>query len=93
MEWDGRDPYRLRSEPSVPPRNAVITALKEVSYIDSTDPKTSLYRDIDLEAMDALLLHCRDTEVSVTFSLSDMTVTTWIDDENRVIVEVTDRTS
>ena len=86
------DPYRLRSDLSVRPRHAVIKALAAVQNRDRLDLETPLYESIDVEALDALLLHRPETDVSVTFSVSDVTVTVWVDDDGQILVEITDRT-
>lgn len=91
MGTDKGDPYRLRSGPSVQPHQAVVTALAEVQNRDSLDLEMILYEYIDPEALDTLLLHRRETDVSIAFSISDKTITVWLDDENHVVVEVSDR--
>lgn len=92
MGRDDGDPYRLRSDLSVQPRHAVITALAAEQNRDRLDLETPLYESLDPEALDSLLLHRPETDVSVTFSISDVTVTVWVEDEEHILVEVTDRT-
>ena len=93
MGKDEVEPYRLRSDPSVRPRHAVIRAVREAPDVDLIDSKTPLYEYINLEALEALLLHSRDTDISITVSVSDVTLTVERDSENRVIVvEVSSRT-
>lgn len=85
--------YRIRRDLSVPPRNAVITALTEAEITESTAPNLPVYEYVDLDALDALLLHRPKIDVSVTFSVPDATVTVRIDGENHVVVEVTGGTT
>ena len=92
MGRDEGDPYHLRSDPSVRPRHAVITALTEVQSTNSTDLEATLYDHVELDALDTLLSHRRGVDVSITFSVADVTVTVWVDDENHVVVEVAERT-
>ena len=82
------DSYYLKSDPSVSPRYAVITALSHVRDTDPTNLGVDLYEQIELEALDKLLLHCPSADISITFSLLEKTITVWIDRQNNVIVEV-----
>ena len=82
------DSYYLKSDPSVSPHHAVITALSHTQNIDPTNLGVDLYDQIELEALDRLLLHCPDADISITFSLLESTVTIWINGQNYVIVEV-----
>lgn len=93
MGRDEGDSYRLRSDPSVQPRYTVIRALAEVQNGDRLDLDPPLYESVDPEALDALLLHRPETDVSVTFSISDVIVTVRLDDAKQVFVEVTDDTA